>query len=773
MTGLKWLRLPSGLIRRWWPGRRRLSAGSLALVLAGLTAAGLMQVRVDTSVESALPAGDPATRAVEDKAEAYGGEPIVVLLESEHPRELLQDQEKLGRLLQLEGRLAQLPDVASVYGPATVLNQIAGAAQGMLAQISGRRDALSHQTEQRARASGASDAAVQQAVRDAVAQFDRRYAALLAQGLPAGLPTLRNPDFVTAVTYDAQGQPRSQWRFVHPNTNTVAILVRPRANLDQSAAGRLGAAVREAAAGSKLGTRRVTVTGVPVLTAALTERTERESPVLGGLAVIAVGLVFFLAPWSRTRRSRLRPLVAALAGTALTMSVFGWLGHPVSLGMAAFLPVLVGIGSDFPFYLSQPGHRRSALVAALAAAAGFGALALSPLPFVGEFGLAVAAGILVTVGVAVVMRRTLGVVAPPGPGEPRVTRERGRPELWKRVAVLVAAAAVAVLGVGALPRLGIETSPDQLARGLPQLADARYAEDVLRSSAEVSLVLRGKDVTEPAALAWARQAEDIIVREHGDQMRPVITMSGLLAFLGREPSAEQVRAGLELLPPYLSSAVLRPDRSEALMTFGTQVDDLEQKRALLQDVRSKVPPAPPGFESEIVGLPVAGVRGLELVSGDRSLINLAGIAAAGVVLAVGLRSLRDAARAVLAVVLAGGCVLALAWLAIGSLSPLTVAIGSLTVATGCEFVVMLTAACRRRDRRLRRSVDITALAGTVGYLVLGLSGVAVLRDFGLLLAVGVVSSYLAARLVVWVFPPSPAAKTVPERGFAEMKGVTV
>ena len=758
-------------------GRGRASAIFALFAVVCLTVGGgLAQLRIDTRVESLLPADDSALEAVEQKAEAFGGEPIVVLLESEKPGELLLKQQNLGWLLQLEGELAQLPDVAAVYGPATVLNQIAAASQGMLAQISGRRDALRHEAERQARADGADAATARRAGRRVVAQFDRRYGSLLAQGLPAGLPTLRNPRFVQTVIFDDQGRPRPQWRFVHPKVNIVAVLVRPRGNLDAAAAGRLVDGVRSTVAGSRLAPERVTVTGLPVVTSGLTERAHREFPVLGAIAIIAVGLIFFLAPWSRRRRSRLQPVAAALIGTSLTVSFLGWLDRPLSLGAVAFVPILMGVGSDFALYLSQAGNRRRALAAAIAAAAGFASLAISPLPFVREFGLALALGILVTVGVTVAMRKLFGAVPPPL-RQQRSWRGIPTSPRWQRLAVMAAAVGVAALGVGALPQLELETRPDELARGLPELVEARHAEDVLQSSAEVSIVLKGTDVTTPESLEWARRAEEQIVRLHGDQMHPVITMPGLLSFLGPEPTAQQVRAGVALLPPYLSSTVLRPDRSEALLTFGTQVHDLQQQRVMLDRLSDDLPPPPDGFEVEIVGLPVAAVKGLDQVSGERVLTNALGIAAAGLVLAVFLRNRRDVARAVLTVSLAFGWTLTLVWLTIGSLSPLTVAIGSLTVATGCEFAVMLADAHRTRRSGAVASVAIAALAGSVGYLVLGLSHVAVLREFGILLAVSVVLSFVAARLVVWALPPAPTGEPRAEQGLeldlTEPKGVLV
>jgi len=731
--------------------RRRIIAAVLIGVLAALTVGGLLQVRIDTSVRSFLPADDPAYEQLEAKARTFGGDPIVVLLESEKPRQLLLQQPQLLRLLRLEGTLDRLPGVADVYGPATILNQTAGSVQNLLARISGHRDALRNAAVEQARQRGADAAAAERAGRAAVATFDQRYGSLVVRGLPAGLPTLRNSQFVGSVAFTERGEPRQQWASVLPDAHTAAVLVRPAANLDQAAASRLTDAVRAAASNAGLDAK-VTVTGVPVVMAGLSDRAQHELPVLGAIAVVAVGAVFLLVPWSSRRRSRLRPLAVALTGTAMTLAVFGWLQHPLSLGVVAFLPILMGIGSDYPFYLARPGHRRRVVAVAVAGAMAFASLTLSPLPFVRELGTALAGGVLLTLGLALLTRRVLG----PAPGaDIDVTRERQRPEPtppsrpWLRFAALALAVAVAGAGWAALPRLGIEAQPDQLAEGLPELEAARSAEEVLGSSGELSIVLKGGNVLSPAALDWTRETQQTLVRQHGDELHPIVSMADLLRFLGPDPSPTQLSAGMRLLPGYLTSAVVTPDGSTSVMSFGVELNDIARQRELINDIRDVVASAPPGLRAEVVGLPVVAVRGLDLVSGGRSLINLAGIALAGLALAIGLRRRTDAAWALATVLLATGWVLALVWLVSGSLNPLTVAIGSLTTATGCEFAVMM--ADRRRSAiGSWRRVGIAALAATAGYLVLVLSGLALLREFGLLLAAGVAFSYLAALLVSWL-----------------------
>ncbi|WP_250286325.1 RND transporter, partial [Frankia sp. CiP1_Cm_nod2] len=754
---------------RWLPARprRRPSARACAwlavvLLVALATGVGLTRVESDTTTASFLPAGDPAQRALEESARSFGGDPVVILAESAGARELL-GAEEIPKLVALEGSLARLPDVAVVYGPGTILNQIAGAAQNLLATISGRRDALRAEAEEQARAAGRSDAEATQAADAAVAEYDLRYGSLLVRGLPAGLPTLRNPSFVNAVVFDQDGSPRQQWRFVVPSPNAAAVLVRPREGLDQAGTERLVAAVRQVAGSAGLRTSRLTVTGMPAIAADLGGQVRREIPLLGGLALGLIAACYLLVPWVR-RRHRLLPLTATLGATALTLAALGWLGHPLSLGVVAFLPILVGIGSDFPAYLIRGAEPRRVVVAALASAAGFASLGLSPVPFVRDLGWALAAGVLLAVGLGFLTRRW---AAPAAVGHAVSQHEMGqeagadRPlpamSRARRAAVLVMLVAVAAAGWSALAFLDIEARPDRLADGVSTLADAQHAEEVLGSAGEVQILVSGTNVITPQALAWMRQVEDTTIRRFGGDLHPIVSLPGLLAFLGDSPTPDQITAGLGQLPRYLATAVVRNDGRQAVISFGVELQDVARQQDLLRNVRAALPRPPEGLTAELVGLPVVAARGYELVSGDRYPASLIGIVAAGLVLLVGLPRRSDAARAVLAAVLATGWGLAGAWVCGVALTPLTVSLGSLATATACEFSVLLGQGYARRSPHLRRSVAVAALAASAGYLALAASGLSLIRQFGIFLAATVGLSLLAAFVVVRLFPVRPAA----------------
>ncbi|MBO0851270.1 MAG: RND transporter, partial [Pseudonocardia sp.] len=648
-------------------------------------------------MSSFLPAGDPTVSELDRVGTLFGGDPIVVLLESAQPHQLLAG-DQVGPLVGLEGRLAGLPDVAAAYGPGTLLNQIAGQTQDLLAELIGRRDADANRALVEARAAGRSEADAQAAKQRVLTDFDVRYGPLIVRGLPAGLPTLRNPAFVDHVVFGPAG-PRPQWRFVVPSDNAVAILVRPREGADAAAVARLVDAVRQSTAQAKLPTTRVTVSGGPAVVAALSAQVKREGPVIGGLALLAVAGCFWLVPWTRRRR-RLVPLATTLLAIGLTLACFGWLGRPLSIGVVAFLSVVLGIGCYYPTYFAVRARARTVLTVAAATSASLATLLLSPLPLVRDLGLTLSVGVLLSAALGVLARRLVyrGDLPEADGDTTTITTatRKSKPTVVASVAFVVAVL-VAGSGWALLPRLGLESNVERFAAGLPAVADAQHVTDVIGSSGELDVVLTGADVTSPDAVAWMDRAESTVIARYGDRAHRVISLPMLLGFLGHQATPGQIQAALRLLPGYLTGSVLSLDRGTAVLTYGVRADDLAGIESLRDELTQTLPPPPAGYTVRLAGLPIVAARGQQLVSEDRLAANLFGVLAAGLVLAVGLPRRADAARAVLAALLATGAGLFLLWLTGTPLSPITVALGSLTAAVGCEFTVLLAESARRRN----------------------------------------------------------------------------
>jgi predicted RND superfamily exporter protein len=395
------------------------------------------------------------------------------------------------------------------------------------------------------------------------------------------------------------------------------------------------------------------------------------------------------------------------------------------------------------------------VAAAVATSASFAALGATPITAVRQLGWTLAIGVLVTLVVSLLAVRALGDVGeaeadaspPPTLAAPRA----------QRIVAAVVATAVAAVGWALLPQLRLDADFQSLAQNLPAYEDAQHVQDVMGSSGEVAVALIGKDVVTRTTVAWMRKAEDSIVVNHGDEVRPIMSLPTLLRFLGANPSDEQLAASLRLLPSYLTSSVVRNDHRMAVLSYGVDLDDAARLQALRDELKADLPPAPKGLSVELIGLPFVAVSAYESLAGDRYLNAGLGIVAAGLVLLLLLRRRQDAGYAVAAATLTTGIVLlGMALLGIG-LNPITAAVGSLAAAVACEFTVVLTDARRRPGALRHRTVPLAAAASATGYGVLAVSGVTSIREFGLLLAVTVVVAALVAHLMVWIGAVGAAA----------------
>lgn len=727
----------------------RLALGALVGAIVVVAGLGVTRLDVDTQASSFVPGDDASARGWQELQEGFGGDPIVAIVSTDEPGGLL-DPGSLETLVQLEGRLAATGDVAVVYGPGSVLNQVAGRAQELILELTGQRDALRERAETDARDAGADEAAIAAAGAEAVADFDVRYGSLLVEALPAGLPTLRNGSFARSVALDEAGQVRSSLRWVLPDPTHAAVYVRPREGLSQDAVADLVDAVEAQIAEAGLSDVAL-ISGSPVIAAGLADQIRDEAPQLAVASVAAVAIAFAcFGPGRRLRR--LRPLVAGLAGSALVLGVLGWSGAAVSVGVLAFLPTILGVGTDFPIYAAN-STRRHVVVAALAAAAGFASMALSPMPFVREFGLLLACGVLATaaLGLLVVRRAPAEPDAEPARSAATVSDDPGTfaHRRWIAAALLL----VGVAGWAAFPAIGAETRPQSLASGVTELDQASEAEAVLGASGELAVRLAAvgteRDAIDPETLAWFRETEAAIVTTLGDRLRPVVTPERLFGFLGADPTESQVDAAIRLVPGYLSRAVVTPDQGEAIASFGLRLGDLDEQRDLIDDLEAALPAPPAGTRASVDGLPVVAARAVDLTAGTRVLPSLVGIAAFGAVVLVGLRDRRSAVVAIASAVVSTGLGATVLWIVGRDLSPLALSLGSLSVAVGGEFALIARDRLRRGEAAPFRPVLVAAVTSVAGFVAMSVSSLVLLREFAAVLAGSVVIAALVGCTLAW------------------------
>lgn len=755
--------------RRAGRGPRALAAVVLVL-LAGATAGGLARLSFNTSVATFLGDGDQVRVDYEASERAFGSDPVTVVIRRTDGKSLLATK-TLPRLIGLEGQLSTISGVDVVYGAGTALNQIAATGQNLLTDISFKRQEVAIEAEQAARRAGRSDREVAAAKREAVRRYDVRYGTLLTQALPAGLPTLSNQGFVDAVVFE-DGQIRPNLRFVVPDDRTVAIVLRPDAELKQEQIARLVSSVRRTVGRADLGPTQIYVSGSPVVLAALVDRTRVEIPMLTLASVVVVALLLGLGVLRDRRRRRwpgvLIPLASAGWAVLADLALLGWLDSPASLVLVAVLPALIGIGSDVPIYLRAFGPTRRVVATAVASATGFAMTAFSPVPFLQQLGGLMAVGVLLAFLISYLLIVVLGgddVDLPADQaitaGQPADTREvpqtsARRSPRGARIGLAVAAIA-AIAGWALLPTIPLDADVAGLANGLPVEREARASQDALGVSGELDVLLEGAG-TSREVLTWSREARAAVIAAHGDDVRPILSPTQLLGFLGDDPTTTQVSAALSLLPPYLLGAVLSDDGTTASLSFGVVTSDVGQQRRLVESVRTLLPKPPKGSRVVVTGVPAVASREFELLDGARYGSNLLGVAAPAValLLILGWKRRAEAVQALLAAAVATGLGLLALRLAGTSLTPLTCALGSLTAAVGIEFTVML-----RDQTRAWRSVLVAGSTSLAGYLVLLGSQLDVMRNFALVLAASVIWAGLASLLVALSFPDRTAPADAP------------
>ena len=109
------------------------------------------------------------------------------------------------------------------------------------------------------------------------------------------------------------------------------------------------------------------------------------------VAILVMALVL-LAVFRRALR--LLPLVTALAAVAITFGLTAAFGGTLTVADVAVFPVLLGLAVDYGVQFRSGTPRGAIAVAALATAAGFLALLVSPVPMVRGFGLLLVVGVV-------------------------------------------------------------------------------------------------------------------------------------------------------------------------------------------------------------------------------------------------------------------------------------------------------------------------------------------------------------------------------------------
>jgi hydrophobe/amphiphile efflux-3 (HAE3) family protein len=825
-------------------------------VLAVLCAAGAaLALGLHPSAATSTLAGrsSDSFQATERYRERFGDHAIVVLVRG--PLQQLVLTENLGRLLGLEGclsgnkppdgkapggaggpcaELARTKPVHVVYGPGTFINSAVGEIQD---QLRGRLDAKAGQAQraaaaarQVARRQGKPKAEQERLGKAAeqlvYAQFVRD---LLQLNLKYGLgvdktPRLDDPDFVATLVFDpSRGAttPKARFAYLFPSSDSAAIQVRLKPGLSEAERERATGLVRRAVRMPDFKLRNAegyTVTGVPVLAQDL------SAALAGSVArLLLVALVVMAAVLALVFRRRLRlvPLAVALGAVAVTFGLMALVRAPLTMASIAVLPVLLGLGVDYAIQyqarLQQdgpPGAARAAVptiaTAALATAAGFLVLLLSPVPMVRGFGLLLVVGVGVSFAfaltggtaalVALERRRRggvlgrsargagelLGAAARPLGGVARPAGRLGRAVLRAALGrpgrVLAVGLAVAAVGWVVDTQTEVRSDLRELVpQDLPAVRDLDTLQRTTGVAGEVDVVVEGRDLTDPKVVAWMRSYQDRVLRqarytaENGcgkAALCPALSLPDLFQGAGAASDRTKIRALLDAVPPYFSQAVITADRRTANLAFGMRLMALDEQHAVIRRMRAALDP-PPGVTARVAGLPVlAAEANAALASPWRRLGTLlAGLLAVALVLLAVHRRAERAWVPLVPIALATGWSALVLFVLRVPLNPMSATLGTLVIAISTEFAVLLDGRFREERaaghppaealRRTYRSTGATVLASgataIAGFAVLALSDVRMLQEFGIVTVVDLSVSLLGVLAVL------PAVLVLAER----------
>ena len=808
----------------------------VVLVVAALVAiaAALVATRLPTDAGSdTLVDRDSASfQASELVRERFGEDPVVVLAKGDLRTLLLT--RNLGQLLRLEGclagdppkkarpipgpctKIAELHPVEFLSGPATFLNQAVIGIDEQLgrrfaaARARARRLALA--VARRARAQGYSTAQAQalggKAASGVMQEFQRGLLQAAATYGITSLPRLTDRNFISRVVFDLRqtgGTPKAKLAYLFPNRDSAQIVIRLRPDLSDSERHRALALIGEAvddetprkvcgdgkrpAPCFALDGGSYVVSGAPVVIDGLTEVLEDALVVLFAAALAVMALTLMLVFRSRMR---LLPLVLALAAAGITFGLLGAVGGSLTMASIAVLPVLIGLAVDYAIQLQArydeaaaggsrgAGAAREAAsrggpvigTAALATAAGFAVLQLSPSPMVRGFGLMLVVGIAIafvlalTAGFAALSlggRReggeaTEGTQARRRRGHPggAALRSRaridalarplgrfGRSALAAAIAspgrVLIVGLALALCGWVAGTRTETISDVRQLVpQDLSQVRDLNRLQDTTGVSGELDVSIQSRDIADPALVRWMGEFKQRVLEANGFDGRfpscrkaevcPGPALSDFLGAPGDTVTRGQVRQLIDQLPAYDLRGVLgrNPETGKldtANIAFGIRAQSLSDQQDLIDRIRAEIDPPgaangpPEGTTVRLAGLPVVVAESATDLSRSRYWLTLAGIAAVALALLAVYRSAARALVPLVPIVLATGwSSLILAATGI-PLNPMSAALGALVIAIGTEFSVILAA--RYHEERgaggsvgeaLRRSYERTGAA---------------------------------------------------------------
>jgi uncharacterized protein len=554
-----------------------------------------------------------------------------------------------------------------------------------------------------------------------------------------------------------------------------------------------------------------TISGAPLVIEGVADALKHALLVLFAVALVVMALTLLAVFRSRLRLLPLCIALAAasiafgcldLVGGSLTPASIGVL--PILIGLVVDYAIQLQARFDEAMAdglrgteaVRQAAGRGGPTIglACLATAAGFLALQLSPVPMVRDFGWLLIAGIAVgfalalTAGFAALsLRRDPPGHVPPLDGQHRYLTGGTSWAVRHPKRVLAVGAALAVVGWALGTQIGTTTDIRDLGpQNVRAIRELNRVQEATGVSGQLEVSVEAPDLSDPATIRWMAGFKRRVLSANGfagprpscreAEVCPGPALSDfLISGKRRERLTErEIRATLRELSPYDLEQVAPLDPRTglpghlALLSFGIRAQSLEAQQELIERVRREIghagsPGGPPtGVRVRLAGLPVIAAAAASDLSSSRYLLTLAGLGAVGLVLLLGYRSVKRSLIPLVPVVFASGWSALVLWLTGIPLNPISAALGALTVAVATEFSVILSGrfheerrtalvpadAVRAAYARTGPAVLASVATVIVGFAVLIVSDVRMLREFGFVTVVDLAVALLGVMLAL-------------------------
>ncbi len=538
----------------------------------------------------------------------------------------------------------------------------------------------------------------------------------------------------------------------------------------------------------------VTVTGSPAFQKQMGEEIGSSMGVLIGAAmllmVVAVGLLFSHV------RYRFLPVLIVACGLLTTFGIMGWLGIPISMVVVGAFPVLIGIGIDYAIQfqsrfdeevkksslaeavkttLTRSGP--AVLFAMIATSLGFIAMFINPVPMVQAFGLTCTIGVLSCYIAALVIVPTFGTLIKYRPKEEKQGKtvsmesyDRFLGGLALKIAknplvIIMALGFIALVGIQLDQTIPINTNEDTFVPSdMPAVVDLKKVTRTMGSTSTLPVYVRGEGVADVDTLRWMYEFGDYVVTKQDKITGAASIATYLMQYNdGVLPATEsEVEEVLARIPEESRHRYLDGNMN-AVIEFSMVDMENEVAQSLVEQIRKDVAwmEPPVGITATPTGQIDMFTSLIEDIKRGKTTMTILGF---GLIFAFLLLVYRKitAISPLIPIVMIVGWNGAIMYVLSIDYSPMTAALGSMSIGVASEYTILIMERCLEERARgldifasIQQSVSKIGTAVTVsgattvfGFSALLLSTFNIVKNFGVVTVITVGFSLVGAIIVM-------------------------